>query len=120
METTLEKVAKYIAETQPQIDQYNENRNLFIKRAYQAAGVLANRGLIQRDKVNAFVDKIAEDASGTEVWDLVEKLAEHFPVEELGEAAEKAASAGANLDAFEKWALFGDPRAEAQTPGLVD
>ncbi len=120
VEKILTKTAEYIGATQTVIDQKNENQMQFVKRATQVAGVLANRGLIARDKVDAFVDKVAADESGTEVWALVEKLAEFISVDELGEASEKTASAGADLGPFERWALYGSPHAKAQTPGTIE
>jgi len=116
----LEKTAEYVGTTQTLIDQQNENRMQFVKRATTVAGVLASRGFIARDKVDAFVDKVAADESGTEVWDLVEKLAEFISADELGEAAEKVASSGQNLGPFERWALYGSPHAEARTPGMIE
>jgi len=116
---TLEKIARYIETTQPIIDQQNENRSEFLKRAHQVAGVLANRGIIAHDVINAFVDKIAADETGTEVWSLVEKLAAALPVDDLGQIAKVAAS-GAELDAFEKLAVFGDARADVRNPGMID
>jgi len=115
----LEKTAEYIETTQPLIDQHNEQRMAFLKRAHQVAGVLANRGIIAHDSINGFVDKIAADESGTEVWNLVEKLAAAIPVDDLGHIAKVAAS-GKDLDAFEKLALYGDPFADTRTPGMVE
>jgi hypothetical protein len=120
VEKILTKTAEYIGTTQTVIDQNNENRTQFVKRATQVAGVLANRGLIARDKVDAFVDKVAADESGTEVWALVEKLAEFISVDELGAVSEKTASSGCELGPFERWALYGSPHAEAQTPGTIE
>jgi hypothetical protein len=120
VEQILTKTAGYIEVTQPIIDQQNENRAQFVKRATQVAGVLASRGLIARDKANAFVDKVAADESGTEVWDLVEKLAEFISADELGEASEKTAAAGQKLDPFERWAVYGSPHAEGRTPGMIE
>lgn len=120
MDKTMEKMAAYIEMTQPVIDKYNENRNTFVKRANQVAGVLANRGIISHDKVNAFVDKMAADETGTEVWNLVEKLAEVVSSDTMGEASKLAVKTAANLDPFEKWALYGDPRAETRVPGVIE
>jgi hypothetical protein len=121
VEQLLTKTATYIGETQTVIDQHNENRAQFVKRATQVAGVLANRGLIARDKVNAFVDKVAADETGTEVWSLVEKLAEFISSDDLGSASEKTASdGGRELDPFERWALYGSPDADTRTPGMVE
>lgn len=115
----LEKTASYIELTQTELDKQNKLRESFLKRAHQVAGVLANKGLISRDAVNAFVDKVAADESGTEVWNLVEKLANAISVDELGGAA-KLATAGRKLDAFERLALFGDAHADPRQIGTVD
>lgn len=120
MTKTFEKVAKYIEITQPLIDQHNEQRNLFLKRANQVAGVLANRGIIAHDKVNAFVDKIAADESGVEVWNLVEKLAEVVSCDTLGEASKLAVKSAEIKDPFERWVIHGDPRAEVRSSGMVE
>lgn len=114
-----QKVAEYIELTQPLIDKQNEHRNLFLKRANQVAGVLANRGIIGHDKINAFVDKIAADETGSEVWNLVEKLAEVVSSDTMGEVSNLAVKK-ANLGPFEKWVLLGDPRAETSIPGVIE
>jgi hypothetical protein len=117
----MSKVASYIGETQPLLDKQAEMRSKFLKRAHQSAGVLANKGLIAHDKVQAFVDKVAADESGVEVWNLVEKLADALPTDSLGEGIrEKFASSGKELDAFEKLALYGDARAETRESGMLD
>lgn len=54
----------------------------FAKRATEAAKVLAERGVIDSDNVNTFVDKVAEDMN--RVWDTVEKLAEMVSAPTLG------------------------------------
>ena len=116
---TLQKIANYIAVTQPLLDKADENRTLYIKRAHQVAGVLANRGIIAHDVINEFVDKIAADETGNEAWNIIEKLAEALPANDLGKQAEIAAS-GTKLDAFEKLALYGDARADVRSPGVID
>ena len=117
---TLEKMATYIEMTQPIIDRHNEARSLFLKKAHQVAGVLANRGIIGNDKVNDFVDKMAADESGIEVWNLVEKLAEVVSCDTLGEASKLAVKNANVKDPFERWVLYGDPRAEIRTPGVIE
>jgi hypothetical protein len=118
LQKTFEKIAKYIETTQTLLDKQNEIKDNTVKKAHQVAGVLANKGLIAHDAVNGFVDKIAADETGTQVWDLVEKLANALPTDELGKVAE--ISSGRELDAFEKLALFGDARADTRNPGMVD
>ena len=115
---TMQKVAEYIGEVQPAIDKFAEQRNQFVKKARQTAGVLASRGLIDYDNVDGFVDKVAEDA--TEVWTLVEKLATLIPTDSLGGPANEKMADGSMLDPFEKLALYGDARAEVNQSGMVE
>jgi hypothetical protein len=92
------KVASYIEASQNEIDasqvklaEFTEQKSSFVKRATQAAGVLAHHGVIERDSVNILIDKVAEDPSA--VWDLVEKLASSVGTDALGNPAqEKMAS----------------------------
>ena len=120
VDTILEKVADYIAVTQPKIDEYNENREAFMKRANQVAGVLMTRGILPRERVDAFLSKIASDASGACVWDLIEKLAEALPVETLGGEADVKLANPQNMDSFEKWIRFGDARYQEQSTGNIE
>jgi len=121
LKQTMQKVATYIEKTQPMLDKQAELRDNFLKRAHQTAGVLANKGLIAHDKVDAFVAKVAADETGGEVWSLVEKLADALPTDSLGEATrEKFAAAGKTLDAFEKLAIYGDARADTRESGMID
>jgi len=121
IQKTLEKAAEYIGMTQPLLDQHNVNRIQFIKKARQTAGVLANKGLIAPDKVDAFVEKVAADESGREVWGLVEKLANAVQSDSFGRGAmEKFSAMGKQLDPFEKLVLLGDARADTSTSGMVD
>ena len=57
-----------------------------ILEAAHAAKVLAGCGAIGNDKVDEFVNKVAEDPSG--VWDFVEKMAEMISAPTLGSASE--------------------------------
>lgn len=61
---------------------FGEARAGFAKRATEAAKVLAERGVIDSDNVNTYVDKVAEDMN--KVWDTVEKLAEMISAPTLG------------------------------------
>ena len=115
------KVASYIEKTQPLLDKQAELRDNFLKRAHQTAGVLANKGLIAHDAIDAFVSKVAADENGGEVWSLVERLADALPTDSLGEGMrEKVAAAGKPLDAFEKLAFYGDARADTRESGMLD
>ena len=90
---TTEKLAEaeaVIGEKQKKIDDFVGARESFNKKAAHAAKVLAGCGAIGNDKVDEFVNKVAEDPSG--VWDLVEKMAENFSAPTLGEASESFSS----------------------------
>ena len=109
-----EKVAAYSESTQSAIDKHNEARAAFVKRATQAAGVLANRGVIDSRRVNAFIDKVAEDPAS--VWDFIEKLAAAMPADALGEAVQTKLASGQKIDPFER-ILFGRG---VESTGMVD
>ena len=109
-----QKVAAYIEHTQPKLDRFTEAHSEFVKRATQAAGVLANRGVIDARTVNAFIDKVAENPA--EVWAFVEKLASAMPADSLGEAVQSKMASGQKLDPFER-ILFGHT---AGNSGMVD
>ena len=90
---TTEKLASAeveIGETKKKLENFVEARECFNKKAAHAAKVLAGCGAIENDKVDEFVNKVAEDPSG--VWDLVEKMAENFSAPTLGEVSGFAAS----------------------------
>ena len=99
----LRKSAEYVGMTQKQLDEYNEHREAFRKRAHQVAGVLANRGVIVAEKADAWADKVASDPSGRELLGFVEKLAGLVAPEENGGA--KEASGYRLTDPFDR-ALF--------------
>ena len=110
----MSKVADYIEKTQPLLDKAAEQQSSFVKRATQAAGVLAHRGVIHRDSVNEFVDKVAEDP--TRVWDFIEKLARAANAETMGQAVSEKGASGSPVDPFERH-FFG----RGQTPsGMVE
>lgn len=110
----MQKVATYIETTQPVIDAQNEQRKEFTKRATQAAGVLAHRGIIDSRRVNDFIDKVAADP--TAVWDFIEKLALAVTPDMLGEAVREKVAAGGKVDAFER-VYFG---IGAENTGMVE
>jgi hypothetical protein len=74
--------AEKLAAAEKKIEDFGKVRAGFAKRATEAAKVLAERGVIDSDNVNTFVDKVAADASV--VWDTVEKLAEMVSAPTLG------------------------------------
>lgn len=90
---TTEKLAEAeaeIGETKKKLRDFVEARECFNKKAAHAAKVLAGCGAIGNDKVDEFVNKVAEDPSG--VWGLVEKMAENFSAPTLGSASDFSSS----------------------------
>jgi hypothetical protein len=86
---TTEKLAAAeveIGETKKKLQNFIGARECFNKKAAHAAKVLAGCGAIGNDKVDEFVNKVAEDPSG--VWDFVEKMAEMISAPTLGSASE--------------------------------
>jgi intergrase/recombinase len=119
-EAIIKQATDYIAATQPVCDQFNQLKDRFTKRAHEVAGMLIDRGIIDRSKSNELVDKLAEDQ--TRALDLIEKLARLIRTEDLGSVSEIRKVAGRKLDPFEKLALFGDANAKVNEngTGLVD
>lgn len=90
-----EKLASAEAEIGEQKDKIKnlvEARESFNKKAAHAAKVLAGCGAIGNDRVDEFVNKVAEDPSG--VWDLVEKMAESIPAPTFGGTSDFDSSHG--------------------------
>ena len=90
---TTEKLAAAeieIGETKKKLNDFVGARESFNKKAAHAAKVLAGCGAIGDDKVDEFINKVAEDPSG--VWDFIEKMAENFSAPTLGEVSGFAAS----------------------------
>lgn len=85
-------MSEKLASAEEKIKMFDEGRAAFIKKATHAAKVLAGRGAIDNDKVNEFVDKVAEDPSS--VWEVVEKMAETISAPTLGEPSGFVASRG--------------------------
>ena len=116
-ENIMRKTAAYIEVTQQEIDQHNEKRAAFMKRAGETANKLAAKGIIPADRVDTFVKKIAENES--EVWAFVERLANAVSMGDMGsKTAEKLMTPGAKLDPFE--ARFFGAEAGAGANGMVE
>lgn len=79
-----------IGETKDKLKSFVEARECFNKKAAHAAKVLAGCGAIGNDKVDEFVNKVAEDPSG--VWDFVEKMAENISAPTLGHTSDFSSS----------------------------
>ena len=76
------KQSEKLAAAEKTIEDFGKARASFAKRATEAAKVLAERGVIDSDNVDTFVDKVAEDMNN--VWDTVVKLAEMVSAPTLG------------------------------------
>ena len=76
------KQSEKLAAAEQTIEDFGKVRAGFAKRATEAAKVLAERGVIDSDNVDTFVDKVAEDMNN--VWDTVVKLAEMVSAPTLG------------------------------------
>ena len=112
---TTEKLAAAeveIGNTKSRLVNLVEARECFNKKAAHAAKVLAGCGAIENDKVDEFVNKVAEDPSG--VWDFVEKMAECISAPTLGKASDFSSSRRVD----DPWSrlVFG----ECQGSGYVD
>ena len=110
MQSILKKTAGYIELAQSEIDKNNERREAFLKRADEVASKLASKGIIPVDSVGVFKAKIA--ANETEVWSLVEKLADAIPVDDMvaARSTEKIASEGSQMGPWERMFHFGNSR----------
>lgn len=91
-----------IGEKNKKIKNFVEARECFNKKAAHAAKVLAGCGAIGNDKVDEFVNKVAEDPSG--VWDFVEKMAESISAPTLGAPSDFAPSRSVDKDPW-AWLL---------------
>jgi hypothetical protein len=78
----LAKAAEYVAITQPQLDKHAADKQSFDTQLQRTAGVLADRGMIRRDKVNDFVDKVAENPRNVLLF--LEKMAHLVGADQMG------------------------------------
>jgi hypothetical protein len=91
-----------IGDTKKKLNNFVEARECFNKKAAHAAKVLAGCGAIGNDKVDEFVNKVAEDPSG--VWDFVEKMAESISAPTLGARSDFTPSRSVDKDPW-AWLL---------------
>lgn len=113
---TTEKLAAAeveIGDTKNKLRNFVEARECFNKKAAHAAKVLAGCGAIGNDKVDDFVNKVAEDPSG--VWDFVEKMAENISAPTLGQPSPDFDSSRSVDDPWSRL-VFGNSRGS----GYVD
>lgn len=98
-EQIMQKAAAYVKLVQPQLDAYKAQRASFVKGASGAAKVLADQGLITRESVDVFVQKVAEDPSS--IWGFLEKLANSVTADSLGSGAPAEIKSASSVDPWE-------------------
>jgi len=95
----IEKAAEYVAQTQPLLDKHASEKRAFDTQLQRTAGVLADRGMIRRDKITDFVDKVAADPRNGLLF--IEKMAHLVGADNLGAPSEiKQASVADATDPF--------------------
>ena len=109
------KQSEKLAAAEKQIEDFGKVRAGFAKRATEAAKVLAERGVIDSDNVDTFVDKVAEDMNN--VWDTVVKLAEMVSAPTLGGVSDVGSSRAAEDDPFIREFL---PGTSSRGNGYID
>lgn len=82
----LTKTAAYVAQTQKELEKVVEDKAEFDKHAAQAVGVLVHRGLVDRDRQDKLLDKLASDP--THVFVLMDRLAKNVGADSLGGPSE--------------------------------
>lgn len=110
MQAELEKQAlEYIAATQPLIEQLTDALSRYRTKAASVGPAFVDSGLIAKDSVKKFTEKLASDP--TIAIEYLLKLAGMLQphTDELGAPATKESSVG--MDAFQRWAAYGDPNA---------
>ena len=100
----------YIGMVQPVVDEYNQFRETFAKKAHQVVGALVERHIVEPGKKAELIEKLAADPS--QALDLALSISRRVGLGDgLGKAAELGAAATSNLDPFERLYYFGDSRA---------
>lgn len=117
-EVALKKATEYVATTQPLLDQYNETKEQFTKKAHQIVGVLVNRGIVQRNKSNALIDKLAADHSYA--FELIEGIVDLITPTRLGDNSDIKVASSLDLDPYERLAITGDVNGKVVNNGMVD
>jgi Cft2 family RNA processing exonuclease len=117
----LKKTAEYIETSQAELAEKNaaiknhEERDVsFSKQASRTAAVLADRGILQRARLDEFSDKVAEDPNYALTF--MEKLAKLVGSDQLGQSSDIYKTSSETQDPWEK-VLF--PELKSNN-GLVD
>lgn len=115
-EQLLEKSAQFIETAQVKLAEYDALKASLVTQAVETAAVLVNRGVIAEEKKAEFVDAMVADP--LKVYDVIRKMANI--VSKANSLGDKAAESNpGELDAFERWALYGHPRATGVSTGNI-
>lgn len=112
----LEKSAAFITDASIKLAEYDKLKDSIVKQAVETAGVLVNRGIIAEEKKAELTDALIADP--TKIFDITRKLANIAGrASQLGTKA--AETPVGELDAFERWAVHGHPRATGVPSGNI-
>jgi hypothetical protein len=100
IETIVRKAADYVAETQPRLEKQAAAQSAFVKSAQRAVGVLAHRNIIDADKRDQLVEKLAQDHSYALV--MLEKLAGIVGADQMGAPSDITKPNDADVDPWER------------------
>lgn len=117
-DVALQKAAEYVAATQPLLDEFNEFKERFVKRAHQVVGVLVSRGVVQKTKANGLVDKMASDP--VYALEVIQGVAELISPARMGSTGDVKVASNAKLDPFERLAITGSSVGQVVYSGMVD
>jgi hypothetical protein len=116
IEQIIKTAAEYVAATQPELDRASALRAKVAKEAVKTAAVLADRGILGKDKQDEFSEKVAADPAYA--LEFLRKMAGVVGVEPMGHASEKTAySTAEQVDPFVRAYM---PEAAARSNGMVD
>lgn len=100
VDNIVKQAADYVAATQPKLDAFENKEASFRAQAVKTAAVLANRGALESDKVDAFAEKLAGDH--TYALTYLERLANAVSADSLGHSAPAIAkTASVKADPFQ-------------------
>ena len=112
----LKQAVDYVGFVQPQIDNYNEQKETFIKKSHQVVGMLVGKGLMHKNKSNELIDKLAENPAVA--LDVIDKLAGMITPVALGSGSD-IKSASYIKDPFERLVRTGSVNQQMNT-SMID
>lgn len=110
MQSDLQKQAlEYMAVTQPLIAHLTAGQTVYRTKAAEIGPVFVETGLIARNDQKKFTEKLASDPSVALEYLL--KLAGMLASQDSGLGEPSKIESSVNMDAFQRWAAYGDPNA---------